>query len=242
MPTYVAAMHAGEGAKSCLTPDRRPASRSGKNFERENRMRLAALQERNLQKKLAEQEAASSSARPRSRARGRAGSAEPDVLVVSPPSRHCHFAGSPAQKTRESDRLSDASTPEKEASSALKVNRHEAPSTASCRDLSSRGLSSAGSSRSSHWEDKWQSKGLARQHIKSRMREDRRFIDDNRFGSLRAAATPAALLRRCVQSGGADGWRRESRCHFTSTGMPYTAVRSPRVSKVCGGCGWCGGG
>ena len=69
-------------------------------------------------------------------------------------------------------------------------------------------------------------------------------VDDNRFGSLCAAATPAPLLRRRVR-GGADGWRLESRCHFTSTGMPYTAVCSPRLSKVCGGCGgcgWCGGG
>jgi hypothetical protein len=209
MPTYVSAMHGGEGAKSCLTPDSRPASRSGKNFQRENRMRLAALQERYLQKKLAEQEAASARARPRSRARGRMGSAEPDVLVVSPPLRHCHFAGSPAQETRESDRLSDASTPEKEASSAscaLNVNRHETPSTASCRDICSRGLCSAGSSCSSHWEEQWQSKGLARQHIKSRMKEDRRFIDDNRFGSLLAAATPASLLRRRVRSGGADSF------------------------------------
>ncbi len=234
----MAAMLAGEGTKSCLTPDSRLASRSGKNFERENRMRLAALQERNLQKKLAEQIAASARARPKSRARGRARSAEPDVLVVSPPSRHCHFAGSPTQEMRDSDRLSDASTPEKEASSApcAEVNRHATPSTA--------GLSSAGSSHSSHWEEQWQSQGLARRHIKSRMKEDRRFIDDNRFGSLCAAATPAPLLRRRVR-GGADGWRLESRCHFTSTGMPYTAVCSPRLSKVCGGCGgcgWCGGG
>jgi hypothetical protein len=220
----VAAMHAGEGARSCLTPDSRPPSRSGKNFQRENLRRLAELQEKNAQKKLAEQAARGA------RRQRRAGSATPtasapDVLVVSPPSRHCHFAESSAQETRESDLLSEASTPEKEAGSMV------APSTASCRGLSSRGLSSAGGSRGSHWEEQWESKGLERRHIKSRMQDDRRFIDDNRFGSLHAAATPPSCAGVCKEAG-ADWWQRESRCHFTATGMPYTAIRSPRLSKV----------
>ena len=192
MPTYVAAMHGGEGARACLTPESRPAS--ARDYQKEHREALKALQEKNLaNKKLREKREGPSLSRPRtavsssgasSRPRT-ASSPAPNVLVISP-SRRCMDQGA-----SEASSLSNASTPEKDAEGGPPCNKAEG-----------RGLSSAHSG-SSHWEERWASRGLARSQIKSAVKDERRFIDDNRFG-----------------------------CHFTPTGMPFNSMRSPRISKV----------
>jgi hypothetical protein len=145
---------------------------------------LKALQEKNmLERRLKEQKAASGTRR-RTASSLTSG---PNILVVGSPSRssrHCTFDTS----SDAGSSLSNASTPEKDASTPCK----SAPS--------SRGLCSA---HGSHWEEQWASRGLERKQIKSAQKDDRRFIDDNRFG-----------------------------CHFTSTGMPFSVITSPRISKV----------
>lgn len=183
MPTYVKAMHGGEGARACLTPQSRPVS--ARNYQKEHREALKALQEKNLKEKNGARHrrprTACSSSSTRSRAASTSG---PDVLVVSPSQRCVNHDES------EAGCMSNASTPEKDAE------------TGSARKSVGRGLSS-GHSGSSQWEDRWTSRGLARSQIKSAVKDDRRFMEDNRFG-----------------------------CHFTSTGMPFSVMRSPRISKV----------
>lgn len=120
MPTYVAAMLAGNGARSCLTPESRPPSRNGKDFQKEHRMRLAALQEQKLKEKLLS-EARSKSASVRTRSSASASvrpcsasvAGKTNIPIVSPPSRHCHFDGTPPHITNDSD-MSLAETPEKD--------------------------------------------------------------------------------------------------------------------------------
>lgn len=175
-------MHGGEGARACLTPQSRPVS--ARNYQKEHREALKAMQENNLKGKSGARHrprtaSSSSSTRPRT-----ALSSGPDVFVVSPSQRCGNLDAS------EAGCLSNASTPEKDAETGSE-----------CKTLG-RGLSSAHSG-SSQWEDRWTSRGLARSQIKSAVKDDRRFMDDNRFG-----------------------------CHFTSTGMPFSVMRSPRISKV----------
>ena len=108
-------MSRGDGVRSCLTPDSRPPSRI--DFLRENRLRLAALQESNLEKKKKDEERRSSTTQrtPKtkhasstcvSRPRSACAAGTTDVLIVSSPSNTA------PTHTNDSD-LSNAETPEK---------------------------------------------------------------------------------------------------------------------------------
>ena len=117
------------------------------------------------------------------------------------------------------------------------ISGHRSRTTPVTSSTRSRGLISA----NGHWQDQWESNGLARRNIKSAIKEDRRFIDDNRFGCCLIPGkfyvdcfSQYFLLLSCFRSCNlATGWDSSYRCHFTATGMPYSSARSPRISKVC---------
>ena len=115
MPGGYGFLSRGDGVRSCLTPDSRPPSRI--DFLRENRLRLAALQERNLEKKRKDEERRSSATQrtPKtkhassmsvSRPRSASAAGTTDVLILSSPSNTA------PTHTNDSD-LSNAETPEK---------------------------------------------------------------------------------------------------------------------------------
>ena len=115
-------MHGGEGARQCLTPAVAASSdlvKSGKDFNKENRMRLAALQEKNLQRRIKEEAAAKSKSGPRPRSASSVSS-----------SRHRPTTNESKRNIlsilHESDALSGAPTPEKDS---LDSSAHRTPSS-----------------------------------------------------------------------------------------------------------------
>jgi hypothetical protein len=113
MPGGYGFLSRGDGVRSCLTPDSRPPSRI--DFLRENRLRLAALQERNLEQKKKDEERRSTQRTPKtkhasstcvSRPRSAFSAGTTDVLILSSPSNTA------PTHTNDSD-LSNAETPEK---------------------------------------------------------------------------------------------------------------------------------